>query len=482
MKKRFAAVILVLIMIAALVGCGANKRQPIELTLSTEDAEAILAAAGITLPPAEEVAAANTTIQWFAWFDDFHNYSEGEVVNTGFFTFREKYGCEIEWIECTWDERFTRVATLLVGGTPPDFMNGETENFPFYATQKTFQPINDYIDLTDPLWEGVADYMNTYFSLGGNVYMICTDRYFGSVLAYNRRIFDEWGFDDPAELYYNNEWTWDEFEDMAKDFSSEDNDRFALDGWFYTKGFQHSCGTPLVTYDLETGKYVSNIDDPRLERVNDFLYDLNKNGCIYPWYNHGYAVRDNNEFGGGLKSGNLLFSCGGPYFFTGPVEEISAEYADVTANELMFVPFPRDPSGDGTQYIESDPAGYCIVQNAPNPEGVALLAMCDRFKVLDPTVMSIDRKQKIEKYLWTDEMLDMYDLCVEKANSGDIVLAFEPESFSSNLGQVLDDIEKSAMQSNATTWAQIKEANGDQLQYYLDDFNARVDEYIASLG
>ena len=79
-------------------------------------------------------------------------------------------------------------------------------------------------------------------------------------------------------------------------------------------------------------------------------------------------------------------------------------------------------------------------------------------------------------------MLDMYDLCVEKANSGDIVLAFEPESFSSNLGQVLDDIEKSAMQSNATTWAQIKEANGDQLQYYLDDFNARVDEYIASLG
>ena len=60
MTKKLIALGLCLLMIFALVGCGSNKREIVQLTLSTEDSEAILAAAGITLPDAEETAAANT--------------------------------------------------------------------------------------------------------------------------------------------------------------------------------------------------------------------------------------------------------------------------------------------------------------------------------------------------------------------------------------------------------------------------------------
>ncbi len=48
--KRLIALALVLLMVFALVGCGKPKRQIVNVTLSTEDSEAILAAAGITLP------------------------------------------------------------------------------------------------------------------------------------------------------------------------------------------------------------------------------------------------------------------------------------------------------------------------------------------------------------------------------------------------------------------------------------------------
>lgn len=482
MYKRLLAVFFAAIMIAAFVGCGSSKRKPIELTLSTEDSEAILKAAGIMLPAVEEVPAAGSTITWYAWFDDFHNYSEGEVVNTGFFTFRERYGCDIEWQECVWDERFTQLANLMLAGTSPDFYNAETENFPYYALHGTFQPINDYVNLDDPLWTGIADYMKNYFSIGDKVYLLCTDLYFGSILAYNRRVIDEWGFDDPAELFYNNEWTWDEFYEMCADFSDPDSDRYALDGWFYSKALQRSCGMPIVSYQLETDSFVSNMDNPALERAGNLLYDLNKNECIYPYYSKGWKVRNQGssaaaDFGDGLKEGILLFSCGGPYHITGPVDEISAEYADVTANELMFVPMPRDPEGDGSQFVESDPMGYCIVMNAPNPEGVALLAMCDRFKAVDPTVMSVDRKQKVEKYLWTDEMLEMYDKCVDLANSKTVVLAYDENALGVNLGKVCQDIERNGMQSDSQTWAQIKEASSEQIQYYLDQLNAEVEEF-----
>ena len=47
MSKRILAILLAALMIFALAGCGKEKRQIIKLTLSTEDSEAILAAAGI---------------------------------------------------------------------------------------------------------------------------------------------------------------------------------------------------------------------------------------------------------------------------------------------------------------------------------------------------------------------------------------------------------------------------------------------------
>lgn len=44
-----------------------------------------------------------------------------------------------------------------------------------------------------------------------------------------------------------------------------------------------------------------------------------------------------------------------------------------------------------------------------------LLSMCERFKILDPTVIDIDIKQLKEVYLWNQEMLDMNDICQQLA-------------------------------------------------------------------
>lgn len=87
MAKKLIALALVVIMVFTLVGCGKNKREIVKLTLSTEDSEAILAAAGITLPDAETTAAAGSIVKWYSWYDGFHNYADDEVINTGFWTF-----------------------------------------------------------------------------------------------------------------------------------------------------------------------------------------------------------------------------------------------------------------------------------------------------------------------------------------------------------------------------------------------------------
>ncbi|MCD8006430.1 MAG: extracellular solute-binding protein [Oscillospiraceae bacterium] len=475
MKKIFA-LLLVGFMILALVGCGSSNREIVQLTLSSEDSEAILRAAGIMLPDVEDTAVAGTTIQWFSWYDNFHNYSDEEIVNTGYWTFTNKYDCEVEWIECTWGTRFDELANLVLSSKSPDFYPGNTNTFPIRAIKGMFQPVDEYVDYDDPLWAGEKDYTYNYFSLKGRAYILCYDNTTGNVVIYNRRVMDEFGYEDPAELYYNDEWTWDVFYEMCVDFSDADEDRYALDGWFYFTGIFYSAGTTPVIYNTETQRYESNIDDPRLERAASLLYDLSKNDCVYPWWNNGWSLRNGIE-GGGMKEGLLLFYIGGIDEIQGTVSEISAVWGDITEGEVMFCPLPRDPQGNGNYYTESNPSGYCIVANAANPEAVALLAACDRFKVLDPTVISVDEMQLRTTYKWTDEMLDMYDTVYNLAINNDNVLVAYYEGMGDKLVSVVNNYIGGYHYENVSTWAQLKESYDDMLDYYIADLNSQIDAF-----
>ncbi len=468
MTKKIIALAMVLLMVFVLVGCGGDRREIVKLTLSTEDAEAILAAAGITLPDAETTLASGTTIKFHKWTDDFHNYDEDEIVNTGYWTFAEKYGCEIEWVECTYDGRFDDLANLILSGNSPDFTTCSVTTFPYYCIKGMFISVEEYVDYDDPLWVGMKSFSENYFSMGGNPYAIITDVKATTVCAYNRRVMEEWGYDDPAELYYNDEWTWDVFYEMCVDFSDPDDDRYALDGWYWNQAFVDSTGVTIVA--IKDGQFVSDIDNPLIETAQDYIYNLSKNECIYPRWNNSYACRNNSTVGAGIKEGLCLFYPVEKWGFTDTVENINQVWGDIEAEELMFCPMPRSENGDGNYYLASQPCGYHIISGASNPEGVALYTQCERFKILDPTVIDIDRKQLEEIYMWTDEMLQMLDICYEIANSNSIV------NFSSGcqsqLKSAISNCIGGTLGNNPSTWAQLKEQYGEQIEYYIEELNA----------
>lgn len=475
--KRLIALVLALVLIFALVGCGKKKREIVHLTLSTEDSEAILKAAGIQLPDVEVAKGANSTVKWLAWYDEFHNYSEDEIVNTGFFTFTEKYGGEVEWIECDYFERMNDLANLILAGNPPDFTpsgTNSTATYPMCCIKGQYQPVDPYIDYDDPLWSGMKETAD-YFVLGENHYNIIYDLGVANVVPYNKRVIDDWGFDDPAELFANDEWTWDKFYEMCMDFSDGDENRYALDGYAYAGALVESTGQQMLQID-ENGTFYSNIDSPEIERAENLIYDLAKNDCKYHEGNSMWALRNNATFGSGVKEGLCLFYVIGISFFTDTVAEVSQLWGDITAGELMFVPMPRDPQGDGVYYMCSTISAYGIVNNCENPEGVALLAACNRFKIIDPTVVRIDRKQLEEVYMWNQEMLEMWDTCRELAlaNQRIDLTGDLPTNLGDALGSLSNGIIRNA---NPSTWAQLKEQNREKVDYYIEELNALIAEY-----
>ena len=475
--KRVISMAFVLIMTTALFGCGGRKRTPIQLTLSTEDSEAILNAAGIRLPDADVAKGTGTVVNYLSWGDPYQNYSDDEIINTGYWTFENKYGGSINYIETDYFERFDELARQVTAGTPPDLFpggSGSTACFPMRAIKGVTQPVDDYIDYDDPLWnpvKGVAD----FFRLGGKHYQIVIYSAPYSVCLYNRRVMSEYGYDDPADLYWNDEWTWDVFEDMCIDFSDPDEDRFALDGYWYAGGISDSTGQQILQID-ENGKYYSNIDSPELERAWDLVYELCKNDCNYrDASGNRWALRNPS----GLKDGKLLFFIEAQNFFTAPVAEIENNYGAISEGELMFAPLPRDPNGDGNYYLMSDfddiNGALCIINSAKNPEGAALLASCIRFKRIDPVVQEIDRRQLKEVYLWSDEMLEMKNECQKIADSH---YMFSPAGdLNSNLNDALGFADAIPRSASSQTWASLKESNRDRIEYYIDELNALIDEY-----
>ena len=480
--KRILSLAFVIVMIVALVGCGSNKREPIKLTLSTEDSEAILKAAGVTLPDKSEAAGAESTVKWFCWGDPFQNYSDDEIVNTGFWTFTEKYGCSLDYIETTYFDAADDLAAAVVSGTPPDVMTGgvnSTASFPMRAIQGTIQPIDPWISYDDPLWapmKGLAE----KFAIGGKHYQICIETTPANVVPYNRRVIEEYGYDDPAELYYNDEWTWEKFYDMCVDFSEPDEDRFALDGYAFEGMFVESTGQQILMND-ENGRYYSNLDSPEIERGQDYLYNLLKNDCLYG--RGGWSLRSGSgdNWGAGVKDGLCLFYVIGETFFENTVELVSANWGDIANGELMFAPLPRDENGDGIYYCSSSfdniKGAMVIINDARNPEGAALLASCIRFKVIDPVVQQIDERQMREKYLWNDDMIEMSKECQRIADANFIIdySGNLPDGLQTVYGNLARSIVRSGQ--NASSWAQLKEANRESFEYYIEELNNMIEEF-----
>ena len=477
--KGFAAIALALLLIVALVGCGSNKRQPIQLTLSTEDSEAILKAAGVRLPDKSEAAGADSTVKWLGWGDPFQNYDDDEIVNTGFWTFQEKYGGKLDYIETDYFECSNKLSELIVGGTPPDIMTGGY-SFPMGAINGTIQSVDPWIDYDDPLWAPMKD-LAEKFSLGGKHYYVCLETTPSNVCVYNRRVISEYGYDDPADLYWNDEWTWDVFYDMCVDFSDPDEDRFALDGYAFAGMFVEATGKQILDRDAD-GNFISSIGDPEIERGQDYLYNLLKNDCTYG--RGTWALR--GDFGEGMKTGKCLFYIIGEVFFTNTVEIIDSLWGSMEDGEVMFAPLPRDEAGDGIYYLTSSfndiKGSMVLIENAPNPDGAMLLASCIRFKVIDPVVQQIDEKQLRTIYLWNDDMIEMSKECqrlsMEHFSMG--VGGSLPDGLQSVISRFQDSIVRGG--SNPSTWAQLKEANSDSLDYYIEELNNMVKDFVAGEG
>lgn len=383
--------------------------------------------------------------------------SDWDIKPTEKVVFEEMYGGEVEWIQCTFANRYEKLAELINSGDGVDmFYAGNMDAFPKGAVRGMFAPVDDYIDFSSPLWEDVQE-VNDSLIWNGNHYCTVVQTTGDKVACvYNKKTIAEAGLEDPADLYERGEWDWDAFEGMLQSFVDVENQHYGIDGWWYEFALMATTGVPPVT--IEDGKLVSNIGDPAMERVQDYMYDLNQTGCIAIGVGD-YGWTDHPEFVG---EGKVLFYPVGLYTFYTDAEDWKAQFGE----DAFFVPMPKDPNADD-YYVPVGMEAYTLIKGASNPEGVARYLDCKRFTILDEGTKALADKQFKEDYGWTDEMVEMQKSMQELADENPFLDI--STGISTDCGNLLDS--NLRLSSKGTPWNETYEAIYATLDTYLEEIN-----------
>ncbi len=399
----------------------------------------------------------NKTIKWLSHWDINPDVT-GKNKPTELVAFEEKYGGKIEWINVTWEKRYEKLAEMIANGEGVDFFPAnDMDAFPKGAVRGMFVPVDDYIDFSSPLWEDVKDIND---SLMWNDSHYCTVlQATGDKVAciYNRKTMSEAGLEDPADLYARGEWDWDAFESMLKSFVDPANQHYGIEGWWFEFALMNTTGVPAV--GLENCKLVNNLSDPSIERVQNWLYDLNTSGCIaigsadYGWDSHPEYVGE----------GKVLFYPVGLY----ELYKSEADWKKVYGEDAFFVPMPRDPEADD-YYIPVGMESYVFVKGGQNPEGVAKFLDCKRFAILDEATKSIADQQFRDDYGWTDEMVEMQHSMQELADANPF---FDMSTgVSTDCAEILDNQLRAA--ARGTPWNETYDAIYNTVDTFINEINA----------
>lgn len=362
--------------------------------LSEEDAATINDVADMLTGELE-----NKTIKWFSFYDPFHATNMGSTKALSLELFEAKYDGEIEYVSTSWETRFSDLSTKIIGGEGIDFTPGsDLDTFPKGVPNSQFESFDEYVDWSNPLWSEQKN-LNDMFELNGSHYVICLQSTAGKVVYYNRNTIETLGLDDPADLLEEGNWNWDTFKDLLMDYCDVENEQYGLDGWFNEEPLMLTCGVPSI--ELKDGKLTHNLANANLERVMNFMHDLNSSGLVLDKNLTGWNVHD--EY---IGEGKELFYISGLYAAQGAPEIWTATFGE--AEDVRFVPLPKDPQAD-KYYLPAGLEAYMLCRGAQNPEGVMRFMECILAANSDDRTKQIAVEKMKTDYGWTDEMIEMND-------------------------------------------------------------------------
>lgn len=423
-------------------------------------------------------------IRWLAWWPMDETQAAAEL-------FKQVYGVPeygdssygddanniFDNLYVAYADRYDQLGKMVASGDSPDIFPFEINNFPYTAYKGLFQPIDEYIDLDDPLWDERAKEAMKQFRWGGKDYCAIVTLNLDQVMWYRRSAVSEAGLTEPLELYRAGNWTWDTFLDMCDKWQKTGEGKYATDGWQVPDRLVITTGVPII--GIVDGKLQDNLYNADIERAMTNLIDvLYRENYRYPRHElNGWSINVAAWF-----TGDILFYGDLTTVWTDTFQSYMKRYK-IDPTDIFFVPFPRDPNADAYyQNFKND--AYMLVSGSQNTAGFSAWNQCVVATAYDEQTSAISREQAKANYSYTDELLDWQ----EELQFGD---ALTPVfDFKNGIGQDLVDgntvynpvdvltqipyLNCIGEDGNPVTFTTLRATNEGRVRTRIDDLNASL--------
>lgn len=399
---------------------------------------------------------ANPTVQFLSEWD--LNPAEGQPISVALEMFQTQYGGRIELVQTTFDERYTKLSTMVASDMSPDmFSAGDMDVFPKGVISGYFQPLDPYVDFDSDLWKPMSA-VNEQFCANGKHYVGAIRVESDCVMFYNKKTIVNNGLDDPVELLEQGKWDWDALWNMMTQFCDREQKKFATDGWWFEGGISLTTGKPYI--GMDNGKIVHNLDDPMIERVQEYMLSMKENDLPFPKAEEGWRVVPSN-----IKNGQTLFYPVGTYALY-PYNNYIQDFGEM--EDVMFVPMPKCPDAD-EYYLPARISGFSLIKGAKNPEGVAAYLNCEMAARDSEIADEIGKRQAFDEYGWTQEQWDMLEKVTDMTTEHPVIEMYN--AVTPTIADYINNPMKEAYNSGVS-WTQTRDAIRGAVQTELDNANA----------
>lgn len=347
--KRVLAAVAALTMAFSVTACGGES----EGRTKSEDDVAV----GLTeLDTTGDPDISGKEIYWMSYYDlNPQNNQDRSVALT---LFEDVYKAKIHYIQTDSESKFDDLANRISSGDQVDMFPYEWDALPNGVTKGMYDPLDDYVNLDDPIYKDVR-YMSEMFKFNGHYYVVPYATSDPLAVTYSRDTIEENGLKDPYELYKKGEWNWTNFMSMMKQFvgnAEEGEQRFGARGWF-GQAILQSTGDTVVKYDGK--QFTNNIMSEKIERAEHLQEEISKLGLYDPTWSSNLP-----------SDGSVLFYCMAPW-------ALGASNAANPDDDVFIVPFPKDPESED-YYLNMNFGAVMLVKNSKLGDAVAMWIKCSR--------------------------------------------------------------------------------------------------------
>lgn len=310
-------------------------------------------------------------------------------------------GMKITWKQATPDQKASKLAVWQKSGQSPDCIYVKPEeSWPLLINNNLLEPIDEYIDIDSAFWGSAKGSMDR-LKVNGHYYMMVSQiEKYGEVI-YKKDLFTSRGMEDPIDLFYKDQWTWEKMDEYAKKLTriNASDPTKSTYGLYvaYGEPFIGTVGKDFISYDTSKKQWVSNLNDTGVKDAIAFITSLGATGN-----NYGPSQGDPTAIRNMVKSGQLGFYCTG--------EGLGLEFPEESkSGALVAVPFPRYDKSK-TYYQFGVITAFCVPKGAKNPVGAVAFANAVRaYAIMDLKIpddgtvekMSTDEQDAVWEYAST---------------------------------------------------------------------------------